>query len=247
MPFIVDSVTMELSRGRRTIHQLVHPVVQIRVDDAGRPVEVLPGNALPEAGHAGAGRADEIVRVSCLHVEVDRQTDAAELTQLTTDLQRVLSDVRAAVRDWPAMQARLWAVVQEYTDDPPALVDPDEVRESVELLRWLATEHFTLLGFREYELTDEDVLEPISDTGLGILRQADNDAHKLPPEVAALAARARSHEGELPSHGAPTGLPRLHRRETVRRGRKRHRRMAVPRAVHLRRVQQQPVRDSRGA
>lgn len=50
----------------------------------------------------------------------------------------------------------------------------------MELLRWLAHEHFTFLGYREYRLVDTDgadtagaeqALEAVLGTGLGILRQ----------------------------------------------------------------------------
>ncbi|MEO6712980.1 MAG: NAD-glutamate dehydrogenase, partial [Mycobacteriales bacterium] len=49
----------------------------------------------------------------------------------------------------------------------------DDVDESRELLRWVADEHFTFLGYRDYDLVkdgDEDVLRPILGTGLGLLR-----------------------------------------------------------------------------
>ena len=53
---------------------------------------------------------------------------------------------------------------------------PDkDITDSVELLRWLAHDHFTFLGYREYQLdaraTDgEQLLEAVLGTGLGILR-----------------------------------------------------------------------------
>ncbi len=50
-----------------------------------------------------------------------------------------------------------------------------DVEDARELLRWLADEHFTFLGYREYRLgTDEsgdDFLAALNGTGLGILRQ----------------------------------------------------------------------------
>ena len=49
----------------------------------------------------------------------------------------------------------------------------NEVREVKALLEWMADNHFTFLGYRQYRLRrgrSEDVLEPLPDTGLGILR-----------------------------------------------------------------------------
>ena len=58
---------------------------------------------------------------------------------------------------------------------------------------WLAEDHFTFLGYREYQLQDvdgEDALRAVPGTGLGILR-SDQDMSasygKLPPAVAAKA------------------------------------------------------------
>ena len=46
---------------------------------------------------------------SFLYVEVDRETDPALLAGLTSDLERVLGDVRAATEDWLKMLAALAA------------------------------------------------------------------------------------------------------------------------------------------
>ena len=42
MPFIVDSVTMELAKAGLTIDLVIHPVIRVRRDEQGRLVEVLP-------------------------------------------------------------------------------------------------------------------------------------------------------------------------------------------------------------
>src|SRR3954449_8919525 len=64
MPFLVDSVTMELTRRTPGIHLLIHPVVRLRRDEDGRLTDVLPAGA-PE----GEGEGE-----SAIHAEVDRQT-----------------------------------------------------------------------------------------------------------------------------------------------------------------------------
>ena len=60
--------------------------------------------------------------------------------------------------------------------------------EGKALLEWLADEHFTFLGYREYQLEQvvevrdgarqEDVLRPVPGSGLGILRDGSADDHK---------------------------------------------------------------------
>src|SRR5690349_6877718 len=89
MPFLVDSVTNELSRQGRGIHVVIHPQVVVRRDVTGKLIEVLtaPTGELPHDAHTE----------SWIHVEIDRETDRADLKQITNDLLRVLSDVREAV------------------------------------------------------------------------------------------------------------------------------------------------------
>src|ERR1700760_365574 len=62
MPFIVDSVTMDMTRKGYSIHLVIHPVMRIRRDENGQIVDVLDpesesGDALPESIlHAEVGR-----------------------------------------------------------------------------------------------------------------------------------------------------------------------------------------------
>src|SRR5438067_1427756 len=85
------------------------------------------------------------VEESVLHVEVDRQSEAAELETLRGHLVRVLGEVRAAVEDWPAMRERVRGLIAEL-DEPPASLDRGEVEEAKALLAWLDDRHFTFLG-----------------------------------------------------------------------------------------------------
>ena len=64
MPFLVDSVTMEVNRQGLTLHLTIQPVIKTQRDAMGRLVEILPR----EAGKSGTSE-------SVMHVEVDRQTD----------------------------------------------------------------------------------------------------------------------------------------------------------------------------
>ena len=128
-----------------------------------------------------------------IHVEVDRLSDPDLLAEIRRDLLRVLGDNRAAVEDWPAMVAAAQRVAEELERRPPP-VDPEELAETEALLTWMADDHFTFLGYREYELSTvdgEDVLRAVDGTGLGILRQSESDEgvfmSKMPPEVRALA------------------------------------------------------------
>ncbi|MEV5612882.1 NAD-glutamate dehydrogenase [Streptomyces sp. NPDC052225] len=193
MPFLVDSVTNELSRQGRGIHVVIHPQVVVRRDVTGKLLEVLP------AGTEASGH--DILTESWIHVEMDRETDRADLKQITSDLLRVLSDVRECVEDWEKMRDAALRIADELPSEPTAGDLPEqEVEEARELLRWLSADHFTFLGYREYNLTDDDSLAAVPGTGLGILRSDPHheaeDHHPVSPSFNRLPADARAKARE---------------------------------------------------
>ncbi|MYY13749.1 NAD-glutamate dehydrogenase [Streptomyces sp. SID4919] len=198
MPFLVDSVTNELSRQNRGIHLVIHPQLVVRRDVTGKLLEILPGE------RASGGRKDlphDTLVESWIHVEIDRETDRADLKQITADLLRVLSDAREAVEDWEKMRDAALRIADDLPSEPTAddLRD-QEVEEARELLRWLAADHFTFLGYREYDLRDDDSLAAVPGTGLGILRSdpphEGDDHHPVSPSFNRLPADARAKARE---------------------------------------------------
>jgi glutamate dehydrogenase len=184
MPFLVDSVSMELNRQGLIIHLPIHPVLAVRRDDDGELREILPDDTGPGEG----------LRESVIHIEVDRQTEPEVLERIRLGIERVLADVRVAFEDWGPMRERVREILTHLADEPPR-VDPDELAEASSLLEWIDQGNFTFLGYRAYDLHDkdgDDVLRPVKGTGLGILREtADRPLSpsfaKLPPEVRRLA------------------------------------------------------------
>jgi glutamate dehydrogenase len=164
MPFIVDSVTMELSRQGYAIELLVHPVMRVLRDGQGELVKVL------EHGETAPGQLSE----SIIHAEVARQSDLDRLSVLQAGVELVLEEVRAAVEDWQPMRARAGQLADELTHHVPP-IHPREAHESQAFLRWLTEDNFTFLGYREYDLGEDEsrgILSAVGGTGLGILRGA---------------------------------------------------------------------------
>src|SRR5258706_944155 len=121
MPFLVDSVVMEVNRHGLTLHLIMHPIVAVERASDG----TLTGLA-PDASQTGA-------RESFIHVEVDRIVDPAQLEALTADLVRVLDDVRAAVDDWKALVDKIRAIAAYVRKSPPPLPG-DEPNEGIAFL-----------------------------------------------------------------------------------------------------------------
>jgi glutamate dehydrogenase len=160
-PFLVDSVTMAVNRSNRMAHWIVHPLLTLENDPAGSSLKVTLATA--------QGHHDQSI-VSMILVECDRIVQADERQQLADELTLVLSDVRMAVADWPAMLQRLRSVREASANSP---LSAQGQLEGLEFLHWLETEHFTFLGARDYQLVrheDGVNLVALGETGLGILR-----------------------------------------------------------------------------
>jgi glutamate dehydrogenase len=191
MPFLVDSVTMALTRRGRSIHMVVHPQFVVRRDVAGELLEVCDvGESAPIT------EMPDAVVESWMHIEIDRETDHGVQQEITDELRNVLRDVREAVEDWPKMRQRAEEIAAEL-EKAQLPVPDEEVAEAQELLRWLADDHFSFLGYREYALETidgDDVLRAVTGSGLGILR-ADQELSgsfaKLSPGVKARAREKR--------------------------------------------------------
>lgn len=182
MPFLVDSVTIEVNRHGLTLHLIVHPILYIKRNADG---ELIQQTTTPK---------EQTTVESFMHVEVDRVVSQEQLNTLAKDLQRVLGDVRVAVDDWKKMTARITDVLTEIEKTTPP-IPLDEMMEGKAFLRWLADNNFTFLGYRCYDLVklgDEDALKIVTGSGLGILRERDVEPPSaLPSNLRAFARLPR--------------------------------------------------------
>lgn len=191
MPFLVDSVTAELQRMDRAVHLVVHPTMRVRRDATGELEQVLLDGTAAGDG-ADAGSFGE-VRESWMHLEVDRDSNAEDLQAIAEGLRGVLANVREAVEDWPKMKETCSALAVELGVRPPHGIPAAEVEQARGLLEWLAGNHFTFLGYREYALVrgaDADTLQAVHGTGLGLLRYDPTGEGVLLSEQARTVARA---------------------------------------------------------
>jgi len=169
MPFLVDSIGLALTQRSLGMHFLAHPIFAVARDGAGvlRSIE----------GREPTGNGQRRLE-SFQHVEIDRVVDAALIESLRSDIERSMRDVRVACADW----AKMRAAARRTADDLNVLharLDARDVSEAQALLAWMEDRHFTFLGFKEYRLRSrrgEDALDPVEETGLGLLRAG----HKRP-------------------------------------------------------------------
>ena len=186
MPFLVDSVRMSLNRVGLTTHLVIHPVLNMCRDADGGL------HSLVDAEEAGVTITEAV-----MHLEVDRQTEPSVLDTIATDIESVIEGIRACVEDWREMKDRLKHVLAEVTSRPPPL-EVTELVQAQAFLEWIGDDHFTFLGYREYELVEAggaDVLRSIAGSGLGLLRNAESSESttfaNLPESVRRLAREPR--------------------------------------------------------
>ncbi|MZR29687.1 NAD-glutamate dehydrogenase [Sneathiella litorea] len=165
MPFLVDSVTAALNRRGLTVHQVIHPVVYVERD--------ADGNCLRTYAGEPKGK-QKSVRESIMHFEIDEQSDPKVLLEIEDSLRATLDDVRVSVADWKPILAHVDAISTNLKKTPPPL-DKAEIDEALALLHWMSDNHFTFLGYREFEFAEDgkgrsDKWKLVEESGLGILR-----------------------------------------------------------------------------
>ena len=204
MPYLVDSVASELTRGGVQVQRVVHPIVVVRRDPVtGERTEVLP-TADPADPPADA------LAESWMNIEVDLITDPDRARELETRQLTVQTDVREVVEDTDRMATTALQLAEELEKDPS-----DAATDGSKLLKWLADGHFTFMGYRQYELVREDgepALRAVLASGLGVLRQdslaarsltagPDNGAQALSPDLLVLtqaSAQSSVHRSVYP-------------------------------------------------
>ncbi len=170
MPFLVDSVRMELNRLGLTAQLHVHRPMRISRGKDGRIESVEQITTL-----AGAGCETP------MFIEVDPMADASEREALAQQLKRVLEDVRLTVTGYQSMREQLERIDTELAAAPKNVAAPT-VTESRDFLRWLLDDHFIFMGYRCYDvekLKNDYKLNPVRGSSLGLLRKDDATAESV--------------------------------------------------------------------
>jgi glutamate dehydrogenase len=169
MPFLVDSMRIEINRQGFNVHNILHfGGFFIKRDLKGEISEIIGRN-----GKRAEGAYPEAV----IHIEIDRQTDPDILNKLEAGLLSVLEDVTASVKDWQLMRDKLQEILEDLDKHPPKASSKAEILETKDFLKWIKEDHFTFIGCRDYQLVEyhkEPALALVSGTGLGVLR---NETH----------------------------------------------------------------------
>ena len=164
MPFLFDSILGEITDSAGEPSLVMHPVLTVRHGRDGVTAVLGEGQPGKDAGD----------RVSVIHVHVGPLSDQ-QASGLATRLEKILAQVRAAVKDWKPMLARLDQAISEFRYAPVPL-DKAAVTEAIAFLEWLRDDNFTFLGMREFRYkggATSGTLDRADKPGLGILTDPD--------------------------------------------------------------------------
>lgn len=182
IPFLVDSMRMELNRLSMTIHLMIYTGgISVFRDEEGYVTKILPYET----------RKEKSVIESPIYMEIDRQTDPKILADIQQNLWRVIDDVQLVVHDWKPMQKCMQEMIQELSQGHLPQ-KKSELEESIAFLEWLLADHFTFLGVRDYEVVGKEgnlALRLIPKSGLGVLR--DETRSKVYRQISELPKQAQ--------------------------------------------------------
>lgn len=146
MPFLVDSIRIELNRRNIAIHAIKSTVVAVKRDSHGH---------LQTLAHRTRGDEDDLENEALIVLEISLRTEEQTLHDLVMGIDSVLAEVDVVVADYqPLIECALEA--EENLSLAPKGVAAAQVEESQAFLRWIVDHHFTFLGYAEYEFGEED-------------------------------------------------------------------------------------------
>ncbi|MDX6537028.1 MAG: glutamate dehydrogenase, partial [Gaiellales bacterium] len=203
-PFLVDTVRAAVQGAGYNVRLLLHPIVAVERDAAGRIVRVA------DAREASG-------RESVMRLELERHLGQEEGEALVAAVRDALGELQSAVGDFAAMQAlveRMAAAAQAAA----GVRDADEVEETAAFLEWLRDGHFILLGARAYDLAEGHAGSTVQvqpGSGLGILRDDGTSRFAHPTPLAELPEFLRERlvaSGDLLVIGKTNRRSQVHRR-----------------------------------
>ncbi|MFK8030701.1 MAG: NAD-glutamate dehydrogenase [Gammaproteobacteria bacterium] len=203
MSFVIDTISMVIQSMDLGIYQIFHPILRVHRTRANVIKQVL----------AEDETAAKFVAESFAHFEIDRVGDPDKLKELEQRIRAALADAQACTRDWQAMRKKAQSIAEELRNNKSPVREKDRL-ETAELLAWMADDHFTFLGYREYTVDPKQEtpqLKPVPRSGLGILRRQKSKSIRVdnPKIQAAIERQINSRQ--------PLIITKANQRATVHR------------------------------
>ena len=177
MPFLVDSIRIELNRRSISIHSIKSTIIHTARNPGGKLIELLPYS--PDRSQSDAQVPDDdkpavdksgFDKEACIVFEIGLRTNEQDLRDLAVGVNSVLAEVDSVVADYQPLVEQARQAEQNLQRAKPNHVA--NVEESQAFLRWMCANNFTFLGYTEYEFGERDgvrFLRECVEKRLGIL------------------------------------------------------------------------------
>lgn len=161
LPFLVDSLRMELNRRDLSLHFINHAVLPMCRDAKGK-LDVK--NCL----NTESGKHEVVI-----YVEMDRHTDGKMLNALQHSIEHIINDVRLVVDDFNGFKDKAVDAI-EHVEQGKGPFSAADINEAKDFILWLLNNHFTFLACEDFEIViqgKKKIWRRIKDSGLGLFRQ----------------------------------------------------------------------------
>ncbi|WP_394132002.1 NAD-glutamate dehydrogenase [Marinobacter nauticus] len=162
IPFLIDSLRMAINQREIGTHSIQHSILRVERDDNGKLKKL----------HTTKKASKDASYEAFIVLEIDRHSAPEDLRDLEQTLQKVLHEVRIAVGDFPIVKEKVSEIVKEL-DATTAGISEEGKEEARAFLSWLVDDHFTFLGYDEYDFAKDKqgmVVRRVENSELGILR-----------------------------------------------------------------------------
>jgi len=172
MPFLVDSIRIALNRLGHSPHLMLNSPLKL-VRGKNKNITKLASNVDTKI----KATSEETI----FFIEIDRQSTTDELEVIKNELLSVVKDITLTVDDWQPMLKKFNEVI-DATKKSKLPGSKQAKEDTVEFLSWLANNHFTLMGYRSYDVTavQGDIeLEAKVSSSLGLMKNSTDTSIRL--------------------------------------------------------------------
>ncbi len=142
VPFLVDSIRMELNRREMSIHFINHAVMSIKRAHNG-DLDLSSSFELKE------GPSEAVI-----YIEVDLHTDEKILESLTHSLHEIMSEICLVVDDYLIFKEKGLQAL-DWIKESKGPFSSQDTAEASAFLEWLVDNHFTFLGSEDFNITEK--------------------------------------------------------------------------------------------
>ena len=162
MSFLIDSLRIAINQREIGTHSIQHSILQVERDSGGKLTKLYPPKK----------KASNTSYEAFIVLEIDRHSSKDDLHDLEQVFQNILHEVRIAVNDFPIVKEKVSQISKEL-EATAACIDNEDKQEAKAFLDWLVRDHFTFLGYDEYDFVKDKkgmVVRRVENSELGILR-----------------------------------------------------------------------------